>query len=96
MMPSYYNVVMYMKRLNIKDYYKSMGTLIDIQNPIDFMEFHHPDSINIPYEKLMLNYKTLLDKNKPYFIVCYKGTKSRKAVSILEFYGYDVTQMSYE
>ena len=51
---------------------------------------------NIPYEKLMLNYKTLLDKNKPYFIICSKGTKSRKAVSVLEFYGYDVTQMSYE
>lgn len=85
-----------MKRLKINDYYKSMGTLIDIQNPIDYQEYHHPDSINIPYEKLMLNYKKFLDKNKRYFIVCNKGTKSRKAVSILEFYGYDVTQMSYE
>lgn len=85
-----------MKRLNIKDYYKNMGTLIDIENPIDYAAYHHPDSINIPYEKLLLNYKTLLDKNKRYFIVCTKGTKSRKAVSILEFYGYDVTQMSYE
>ena len=87
---------MFMKRLNIKDYYKNMGTLIDIQHPLDYEVFHHPDSINIPYEKLMLNYKTLLDKNKRYFIVCNKGTKSRKAVSILEYYGYDVTQMSYE
>ena len=85
-----------MKRLSIKDYYKNMGTLIDIEQPIDYATFHHPDSINIPYEKLMLNYKTLLDKNKPYFIICSKGTKSRKAVSMLEFYGYDVTQMSYE
>ncbi len=85
-----------MKRLSIKDYYKNMGTLIDIEQPIDYATFHHPDSINIPYEKLMLNYKTLLDKNKPYFIICSKGTKSRKAVSVLEFYGYDVTQMSYE
>ena len=85
-----------MKRLSIKDYYKNMGTLIDIEQPIDYATFHHPDSINIPYEKLMLNYKTLLDKNKPYFIICSKGTKSRKAVSVLEFYGYDVSQMSYE
>ena len=85
-----------MKRLSIKDYYKNMWTLIDIEQPIDYATFHHPDSINIPYEKLMLNYKTLLDKNKPYFIICSKGTKSRKAVSVLEFYGYDVTQMSYE
>lgn len=85
-----------MKRMNINNYYKSMGTLIDVQNPIDYQKKHHPDSINIPYDKLMLNYKTLLDKNKSYYIVCNKGTKSRKAVSILEFYGYDVTQMSYE
>ena len=85
-----------MKRLSIKDYYKNMGTLIDIEQPIDYATFHHPDSINIPYEKLMLNYKTLLDKNKPYFIICSKGTKSRKTVSVLEFYGYNVTQMSYE
>ena len=85
-----------MKRLNIKDYYNSMGTLIDIQHPLDYQEHHHPDSINIPYEKLMLNYITLLNKNKRYYIVCNKGTKSRKAVSILEYYGYDVTQMSYE
>jgi len=85
-----------MKRLNINNYEKSMGSLIDIQHPLDYKTFHHPDSINIPYEKLMLNYKSLLDKNKSYFIVCKKGTKSRRAVSILEFYGYDVTQMSYE
>lgn len=87
---------MIMKRMSINNYYKSMGTLIDVQNPIDYQNKHHPDSINIPYDKLMLNYKTLLDKNKSYYIVCNKGTKSRKAVSILEFYGYDVTQMSYE
>lgn len=85
-----------MKRLDIKDYYKSLGTLIDVQHPLDYQKFHHPDSINIPYDKLMLNYKTLLDKNKSYYIVCNKGTKSRRAVSILEYLGYDVTQMSYE
>lgn len=85
-----------MKRMNIKDYKSYMGTLIDIENPIEYKEYHHQDSINIPYERLMLNYKTLLDKNKSYYIVCSKGTKSRKAVSILEFYGYDVTQMSYK
>ena len=85
-----------MKRLNIKDYYKNMGILIDIEHPTDYEKYHHPSSINIPYDKLLLHYKTLLDKKKKYFIVCNKGTKSRKAVSILEYYGYDVTQMSYE
>lgn len=87
---------MSMKRMSINNYFKSMGTLIDVQHPLDYQQKHHPDSINIPYDKLMLNYKTLLDKDKPYYIVCAKGTKSRKAVSMLEFLGYDVTQMSYE
>ena len=85
-----------MKRINIKDYNKYLGELIDIQHPLDYKEYHHPDSINIPYENLMLNYRTILNKNKRYYIVCNKGTKSRKAVSILEYYGYDVTQLSYE
>ncbi len=85
-----------MKRLDIKNYHKSLGPLIDIQTPLDYQEYHHPDSINIPYETLLLNHKSLLSKNKRYYIVCLKGSKSRKAVSILEFYGYDVTQMSYE
>ena len=53
-----------MKRLDIKDYNKNKGILIDIQNKIDYNDYHHPDSINIPYETLLLNYKTLLDKNK--------------------------------
>ena len=29
--------------------------------------------------------------NKKYFIYCNGGVKSRKAVNVLEFYGYDVT-----
>ena len=85
-----------MKRLNIQDYHSNMGELIDIQTPLEYQEKHHPESINIPYETLLLNYKKLLDKNKSYYIICGKGVKSRKAVAILEFYGYDVTQMSYE
>ena len=85
-----------MKRLDIKYYNRSLGTLIDVQSVRDYQKYHHPDSINIPYETLLLNYKKILDKNKPYYIVCTKGSKSRKAVSILEFYGYNVTQMSYE
>ena len=57
-----------MKRINIKDYAKNMGTLIDIENPLDYKEYHHPDSINIPYETLLINHKKLLDKNTKYFI----------------------------
>lgn len=70
-----------------------MGTLIDVSDEITYKENQVPGSINIPYEKLLLNYKELLNKNSKYYIMCTKGIHSRKVVSILEFYGYDVTQV---
>lgn len=85
-----------MKRISINMYNKSMGTLIDIQDPESFMEYHHPDAINIYADRLLYNHKKFLEKNKPYFIVCRKGNKSRKVANLLEFYGYDVTQVSYD
>ena len=85
-----------MKRIKIEDYKRYMGILIDIQDPVSYMEFHHPDSININADKLLLEHKKLLDKNNCYCIVCLKGQKSRKVASMLEFYGYDVIQVSYD
>ena len=82
-----------MKRINIKDYNPSMGVLIDVRDPIYFEKEHYKNSVNIPYNKLLLNYKALLKKDQKYYITCTKGHKSKKAVSILEFYGYDVTQV---
>lgn len=80
-----------MKVINEKDYQKELGILIDVKDPISYKEKHHPDSINVYYDKLLLNHQILLDKNKKYFIICDKGHKSKQAVRILEFYGYNVT-----
>lgn len=44
-------------------------------------------------DKLLLNYKTILDRNQKYFIVCSKGTLSKRVVAMLEYLGYDVTQV---
>lgn len=85
-----------MKRINIKDYQTYMGILIDIQDPISYKEFHHPASININGDKLLLEHKVLLNKKNKYYIVCRKGQKSRKVANMLEFYGYDVVQVSYD
>lgn len=85
-----------MKRISVKDYKSNMGKLIDVQNPTSFLEQHHPNSINIYYDTLLLHHKELLNKNDKYYIICRKGHKSKKAVSILEYYGYDVTQVYYE
>ena len=84
-----------MKRISIKDYSPSLGTLIDVRDP-NYYKQDENMSVNIPYNQLLLNHKKLLDPTKKYYITCAKGHKSKKAVSILEFYGYDVTQVYNE
>lgn len=82
-----------MKRIKLSDYNSSLGVLIDVQHPDDYVKYPTIGSINIYADSLLMNYKTLLDKTKKYFIVCNKGFLSRRVVSVLEFYGYDVTQV---
>lgn len=86
-------MVKYMKRIHLSEYTPNMGILIDVQHPDDYLENPTPGSINIYADKLLLNYKTKLDPTKNYYIVCNKGYLSRKVSSILEFYGYNVTQV---
>lgn len=59
---------------------------------------HDGELINLekeynPYDKLLLSPSLYLDKNKKYYFYCKKGVKSRKVVSLLEVYGYDVTRV---
>ena len=82
---------MNLKSIYEKDYRPEMGTLIDVKDPLTYKEKHNPYSINIYYDKLLMNHKTLLNKNNKYYIICDKGHKSKQAVRILAFYGYDVT-----
>lgn len=77
-----------MKKILLKDYDITMGQFIDVnyknKNIVS-------NSVHYTYEDLLLNHNEYLDKNKKYFIYCDGGVKSKKVVSILEFYGYDVT-----
>ncbi len=77
-----------MKKLLLKDYRNNMGVFIDV-NANDNHVVN--GSVHIPYEKLLINHSELLDKNKKYYLYCNGGIKSKKAVNILDFYGYDVT-----
>lgn len=77
-----------MKKILLKDYKSNMGIFIDVNNSDSKIV---SGSIHIPYEKLLINHSELLDKSKKYYIYCNGGIKSKKAVNILEFYGYDVT-----
>ena len=49
-----------MKRIKLNEYNASLGTLIDIEDQYTYSKKHHKDSINIPYQKLIYNYKTLI------------------------------------
>lgn len=85
-----------MKRISIRDYHEGLGTLIDLSDPITYEQRKRPGSINLTYDKLMLYYQTYLKKNESYYILCTKGIHSKRAVAILEYYGYDVTQVYLE
>lgn len=84
-------MVIVVKVIKEIEYSPNLGILIDVRDPISYKEKHNPSSINIYYDKLLLNHNILLDKDKKYFIICDKGHKSKQATRILEFYGYDVT-----
>ncbi len=85
-----------MKKIMYSEYNPSMGILIDVQHPLDYKENPTPNSKNVYADKLLMNYKVLLDRDKKYFITCNRGTLSKKVVNMLEYLGYDVTQVLKE
>lgn len=84
-----------MKTISIYEYNERMGKLIDVQHPIDYKKKHDPRSINIYADKLIMNHSRLLNKNERYFIICEKGRLSKRVVTMLSFYGYNVVQVKY-
>ena len=86
-------MVIIIKKIYYNEYNSQMGTLIDVENPIEYSKHPIKGSKNIYIDKLLMNYKTMLQKDKKYYIICSKGNLSKRAVAILEFYGYDVTQV---
>ena len=85
-----------MKKIKLSEYNKNLGTLIDIEDEYTYSKSPTKDSVNIPYQKLSYHYRDYLDKTKAYYIICSGGQKSKKMVNILEFYGYNVTQVYKE
>lgn len=84
-----------MKIISIYDYNSNMGTLIDVQHPLDYKNKHDPRSINIYADKLIMNHKKYLNKNQTYYIICEKGKLSSRVVRTLGYYGYNVVQVKY-
>ena len=82
-----------MKKIKLSEYNPNMGILIDVQHPDDYKLNPTPNSKNVYADKLLLNYKVLLDKHSKYYIICNKGILSGRVVAVLEYFGYDVTQV---
>lgn len=78
-----------MQKIFLKEYKDDMGIFVDLEHSGE-VEINS-NEIKVSYDYLILNFKELLDKNKKYYIYCSGGVKSKKAVNILEFYGYNVT-----
>ena len=64
--------------------------IIDVSDKYSYSINHIPNSINIPYENLMNNYRTYLNKNESYYIYCKSGKLSKRAVAVLSVLGYKV------
>lgn len=62
--------------------------LIDIRSEYRFIQGHIPNAVNIPSNRLMLNPKYYLTKDKTYYIYCQNGTTSMSVVSTLNNLGY--------
>ncbi len=65
-------------------------SIIDLRDRNEYLKNHFSNSINIPYDVLMSNYKNILVKNKCYYIICSKGKLSKRAASMLNYFGYNI------
>ncbi len=62
--------------------------IIDIRSIQSYNNNHIPNAINIPYEKLLINFREYLSSNQKYILYCQKGFTSKRLCQILNNYGY--------
>ena len=68
--------------------------IIDIRNREKFNDNHIPNSINIPFNEIVLNPSKYFDKDEVYYIYCQKGIMSKKICAMLSNLGYNVVNIS--
>ena len=64
--------------------------IIDVSDKYTYNNSHIQNSINIPYDELIINYRSYLNKNEMYYLYCKSGKLSKRAVMILSSLGYNV------
>ena len=61
------------------------AVLLDVREADEFRSGHIPGAINVPLSAIN---QVTLPKDKPLFVYCLRGTRSRRAVSCLKRMGY--------
>jgi len=64
--------------------------IIDVSDKYTYNMGHINGSINIPYDELLNNYRSYLNKNEKYLLYCKSGKLSKRAYSVLSSLGYKV------
>lgn len=82
-------------RINIttKNNNNYRNVLLDIRDKYEFILGNIKNSINIPYNYLMLMPENYLDFNTTYYIYCDSGSKSRKLCLFLNELGYKTVDL---
>ena len=68
---------------------KRSANIIDLQSKVDYNEWHFPGAVNMSYDYILENYRSLFDKRITYYFYCYSGKLSKRIVSILSSLGYN-------
>ena len=61
--------------------------LVDVREVDEFASGHIPNAVNDPLSTIK---QTTLPKDKPLFLYCLRGTRSKRAARILRSMGYTV------
>lgn len=64
--------------------------IIDVSDKYTYNTSHLPNSINIPYDELLNNYRVYLNKKDRYYLYCKSGKLSKRATLVLSSLGYNV------
>lgn len=64
--------------------------IIDVSDKYTYNTSHLPNSINIPYDELLNNYRVYLNKRDRYYLYCKSGKLSKRATLVLSSLGYNV------
>ena len=62
------------------------AVLLDVREADEFRSGHIPGAVNVPLSRIDA---IAIPKNRPLYVYCLRGTRSKRAVSKLKRMGYD-------